>query len=206
MKHNNKRLLYMTELAVLISILLLLEITGLGMFKTFGLELTILQIPVIIGAIVLGPSGGAAMGAVFGLISYWECFGKSSFGVALMSINPLLTFIVCVPTRILMGWLCGLIFKGMHSRLAQTKANFVSYITASLSGALLNTAFFMSTLCLCFYHTEFIQGFVELLGSTNVFMFIVLFVGVQGLVEALLCASVGSVVSKGVRRGLHKSA
>lgn len=206
MKHNNKRLLYLTELAVLIAILLILEITGLGMFKTFGLELTILQIPVIIGAIVLGPSGGAAMGAVFGLISYWECFGKSSFGVALMSINPLLTFIVCVPTRILMGWLCGLIFKGMHSRLAQTKANFVSYITASLSGALLNTAFFMSALCLCFYHTEFIQGFVELLGSTNVFMFIVLFVGVQGLVEALLCASVGSVVSKGVRRGLHKSA
>lgn len=206
MKHNNKRLLYLTELAVLIAILLILEITGLGMFKTFGLELTILQIPVIIGAIILGPSGGAAMGAVFGLISYWECFGKSSFGVALMSINPLLTFLVCVPTRILMGWLCGLIFKGMHSRLAQTKANFVSYITASLSGALLNTAFFMSALCLCFYHTEFIQGFVELLGSTNVFMFIVLFVGVQGLVEALLCASVGSVVSKGVRRGLHKSA
>lgn len=206
MKHNNKRLLYLTELAVLIAILLILEITGLGMFKTFGLELTILQIPVIIGAIVLGPSGGAAMGAVFGLISYWECFGKSSFGVTLMSINPLLTFIVCVPTRILMGWLCGLIFKGMHSRLAQTKANFVSYITASLSGALLNTAFFMSALCLCFYHTEFIQDFVELLGSTNVFMFIVLFVGVQGLVEALLCASVGSVVSKGVRRGLHKSA
>lgn len=206
MKHNNKRLLYLTELAVLIAILLILEITGLGMFKTFGLELTILQIPVIIGAIVLGPSGGAAMGAVFGLISYWECFGKSSFGVALMSINPLLTFLVCVPTRILMGWLCGLIFKGMHSRLAQTKANFVSYITASLSGALLNTAFFMSALCLCFYHTEFIQGFVGLLGSTNVFMFIVLFVGVQGLVEALLCASVGSVVSKGVRRGLHKSA
>ena len=81
MKKNHQRLLYMTELAVLIAILLVLEITGLGMFKTFGLELTILQIPVIIGAIVLGPSGGAAMGAVFGLISYWECFGKSTFGV-----------------------------------------------------------------------------------------------------------------------------
>ena len=206
MKHNNKRLLYMTELAVLIAILLVLEITGLGMFKTFGLELTILQIPVIIGAIVLGPSGGAAMGAVFGLISFWECFGKSTFGVTLMSINPFLTFIVCVPTRILMGWLCGLIFKGMHSKLGQTKANFASYVTASLGGALLNTFFFMSALCLCFYQTDYIQGFVSALGSDNVFMFVILFVGVQGLVEALLCATVGSVVSKGVRKGLHKTA
>lgn len=206
MKRANSRILYMTELAVLIAILLILEITGLGMFKTFGLELTIMQIPVIIGAIVLGPAGGAAMGAAFGLISFWECFGKSQFGTMLLSINPFLTFIVCVPTRILMGWLCGLIFKGMHSKLGHTKANFASYITASLGGALLNTIFFMSALCLCFYQTDYIQGFAEMLGSDNVFMFILLFVGIQGLVEALLCAGVGSVVSKGVRRGLHKSA
>lgn len=146
------------------------------------------------------------MGAVFGFISYWECFGKSAFGVALLNIDPLLTFVVCVPTRILMGWLCGLIFKGMHRRLGHTKANFVSYVTASLGGALLNTLFFMTTLCLCFYNTDPIQGFVEKLGTTNVFMFVILFVGVQGLVEAVLCATVGSVVSKGVRRGLHKTA
>ena len=206
MSKNHKHLLYLTELAVLIGIMLFLESTGLGMIKTFGLELTILQIPVIVAAIVIGPSGGAAMGAVFGLISFWECFGKSTFGTTLMSINPALTFIVCVPTRILMGWLCGLIFKGLHSKLARTKGNFVSYLTASLGGALLNTAFFMTALCLCFYQTDYIQGFVQALGSTNVFLFFLLFVGVQGLIEALLCAGVGSVVSKAVRRGVHKVA
>ena len=90
----------MVELAVLLAILLMLEITGLGMFKTFGLELTILQIPVVIGAIVLGPSAGAALGCAFGLISFWECFGKSQFGVELMSINPFLTFLVCADADI----------------------------------------------------------------------------------------------------------
>ncbi len=193
----------MVELAVLLAILLMLEITGLGMFKTFGLELTILQIPVILGAIILGPSAGAILGGAFGLLSFWECFGKSQFGATLLGINPFLTFLVCVPTRILMGWLCGLIFRAMDRKLAGTKGDFASYVVASLSGALLNTLFFMTTLCLCFYHTEYIQGFASALGAGNVLLFIVLFVGVQGLVEAALCTVVGAGVGKGVRHALH---
>ena len=204
MQTNKKRLAYMVELAVLLAILLMLEITGLGMFKTFGLELTILQIPVVIGAIVLGPSAGAALGCAFGLISFWECFGKSQFGVELMSINPVLTFLVCVPTRTLMGWLCGLIFRALDKKLAGSKGDFVSYVVASLSGALLNTAFFMTALCLCFYHTDYIQSIASGMGSGNVLLFVVLFVGVQGLVEAALCTVVGSGVSKGVRHALRK--
>lgn len=204
MKHS--KLVSTVELTVLAAIILLLETTGLGMFKTFGLELTILQVPVIIGAIVIGPSAGAILGAVFGMVSFWECFGKSAFGATLLSINPILTFLVCVPTRILMGWLCGLIFKGLEGTFKQSKANIVPYIAASLGGALLNTLFFMSTLCLCFYSTEYIRGFATMLGSNNVFMFIILFVGLQGLVEAILCATIGTAVSKGVRLALHKGA
>lgn len=195
----------MVELAVLLAILLMLEITGLGMFKTFGLELTILQIPVILGAIILGPSAGAILGGAFGLLSFWECFGKSQFGATLLGINPFLTFLVCVPTRILMGWLCALIFRAMDRKLAGTKGDFASYVVASLSGALLNTLFFMTTLCLCFYHTEYIQGFASALGAGNVLLFIVLFVGVQGLVEAALCTVVGAGVGKGVRHALHRA-
>ena len=195
----------MVELAVLLAILLMLEITGLGMFKTFGLELTILQIPVILGAIILGPSAGAILGGAFGLLSFWECFGKSQFGATLLGINPFLTFLVCVPTRILMGWLCGLIFRAMDRKLAGTKGDFASYVVASLSGALLNTLFFMTTLCLCVYHTEYIQGFASALGAGNVLLFIVLFVGVQGLVEAALCTVVGAGVGKGVRHALHRA-
>ena len=195
----------MVELAVLLAILLMLEITGLGMFKTFGLELTILQIPVILGAIILGPSAGAILGGAFGLLSFWECFGKSQFGATLLGINPFLTFLVCVPTRILMGWLCGLIFRAMDRKLAGTKGDFASYVVASLSGALLNTLFFMTTLCLCFYHTEYIQGFASALGAGTVLLFIVLFVGVQGLVEAALCTVVGAGVGKGVRHALHRA-
>ncbi len=204
MNQQHQRTVFLTQIGILTAVILLLEISGLGMFKTFGLELTILQVPVIVAAIVLGPTGGITMGLVFGLVSFYECFGKSAFGSALLSINPILTFLVCVPPRVLMGWLCGLIFKGLNAKLQKRKVNFWAYVISSLSGALLNTVFFMSALCICFYQTEYIQGFVEMLGSSNIFSFVIGFVGVQGLVEALLCATLGTAISKPVRYALYK--
>ena len=203
---KKEQIIRLSELAVLIAILLLLEVTGLGMIRTFGVEMTIMQVPVIIGAIIIGQNEGAILGAFFGLISFWECLsGKSVFGTSLYNINPFFTFLVCVPTRALMGYLCGLIFHLLDRRLGNTKANILSYIAASVSGALLNTLFFMSVLCLCFYNTEYIQGFVTSLHAGNVLLFAVLFVGIQGLIEAGVCAAIGTIISKAVHYALHRN-
>lgn len=185
----------MVQMSVLIAIMLLLELTGLGMIKTAGLEITIMLVPVIVGAIVMGPGAGALLGGVFGLISFWECFGKSAFGAVLLGINPLSTFFVCVPTRILAGWICGLVFKALSK---VDKSRLWSFGAAGLCGALCNTAFFMTTLCLCFYHTEFIQNFVQAFGSANPFLFVIAFVGVNGLIEAIVCFFTGAVIAKAV--------
>ncbi len=204
MNKQHSRTLYLTQLGVLTAVLLLLEVTGLGMIKTLGLEMTILQVPVIVGAILLGPSGGAILGLVFGLVSFAECFGKSPFGAELLAIQPFFTFLVCVPTRTLMGWCCGLIFRGL-SRVIPKGKSFLAFVLAALSGALLNTILFMGTLCLCFYHSDYIQSLVAFYGASNFLMFIVLLVGVQGLIEALLCTVLGSGISKGVYHALYRN-
>lgn len=207
---QHKHILTLVQMAVLIAIMLVLELTGLGMVKIGPLEMTILQFPVIVGAILMGPAAGAGLGLVFGLISFWECFGKSSFGTTLMGINPFFTFLVCVPTRTLMGFLCGLIYKGMHKILVGSKEKvsqgrkIIPYVAASLSGALLNTLFFMTTLLALFSKTEFIQSFMTLAGTESLLLFAVWFVGLQGLVEALLCAFLGTVISRGVDAVLKK--
>lgn len=192
---------YMVRLAVLVAILLFLEATGLGMIKTPGLEFTILQIPVLIGAIVMGPMAGGILGATFGLISFWECFGRSAFGAVLLGINPVFTFLVCVPTRLLMGVLCGFIFKGLHKL---DRSNLWSFGAAGLCGALLNTGFFMATLVLFFYQTDFLQGFAQTMGVVNPIAFIAAFVGVQGLLEAIICTVVGAAVSKALYKVMNK--
>jgi hypothetical protein len=43
----------------------------------------------------------------------------------------------------------------------------------------------MSLLVICFYNTDYIQGFVDLLGATNPFMFVVLFVGINSTFSIL---------------------
>ncbi len=189
--NSNKRTGYLTRMGALVALLLLFELTGIGYIKTAGLEFTIMQVPVIVGAIILGPSAGAILGGVFGLTSFWECLsGKSAFGAALLSINPFYTFIVAVIARILMGWLCGLIFKALNS---VDRTRFFSFAAASLSGALLNTLFFMFFLMILFGNTQFIRGFQ---GSLGVIPFVLAFVGVQGLLEALICFGAGTVLSK----------
>lgn len=192
---------YMVQLAVLVAILLVLEFTGIGMIKTPGLEFTIMQVPVIIGAIVMGPTAGGILGGVFGLLSFWECFGRSPFGATLLGINPIFTFLVCVPTRLLMGLCCGWIFKGLH-RIDRTAGQMVAFTVSSLCGALLNTLFFMSTLVFFFYRTDYIQGLAA--GCSSVLSFVVMFVGVQGLLEAIICAVVGTAVSRAVYKFVHR--
>lgn len=60
-------------------------------------------------------------------------------------------------------------------------------------GALFNTILFTGSLLLLFWHTDFIQG---LAAGQNILAFVVGFVGLNGLVEALVCFVVSSAVSK----------
>jgi uncharacterized membrane protein len=199
---TNKRTLKMVQLALFTSIILLMAFTPLGYIRTPGLEITLLVVPVSVGAIILGPTAGAILGGVFGLTSFIQCFGPSPFGATLLSISLIGTFVVCMIPRILMGWLTGLIYKAMKK---WDKTRLISHAVANLAGPLLNTLFFMTTLILLFYNTEYIQSIVTALGATNVFEFVILFVTVNGLIEALISFVVGTTVSKAIDVFTRKS-
>ena len=94
---------YLVEMALLTAIILIMAFTPVGYIRTLGLEITLIVVPVAIGAVTLGPAAGAVLGGIFGVTSFVQCFGMSHFGAMLLSINPVLTFLVCVPTRILTG-------------------------------------------------------------------------------------------------------
>lgn len=191
---------YFVEMALLVAIILIMAFTPIGYIKTAGLEITLIVVPVAVGAVTLGPAAGAILGGVFGITSFIQCFGMSAFGAMLLSINPVATFFVCVPTRILMGWLTGVIFKGLRKTKMPASA---SLTISNLCCPLLNTTFFMSVLVICFYHTDYIQSMVTALGAKNAFLFILAFVGVNGLVEAIACFVVGTAISAALRKALR---
>ena len=176
--------------------------TPLGYIKTAGIEITLIVVPVAVGAVTLGPAAGAILGGVFGLASFLRCFGLNAFGAMLLSINPFLAFLLYVPTRILTGWLTGLIYQGI--RKTKIPSN-VSITIANLCCPLLNTTFFMSMLVFEFYQTEYIQSFVQTLGVSNPFLFVIAFVGINGLVEAVVCFIVGTAISAALKKALKYS-
>lgn len=197
--NTTQRTRYMVELALMSAIIFIMAFTPLGYFRTPGLSITFLTVPVAVGAIILGPKGGAVCGLVFGITSLIQCFMGGSFGSMLLSINPVGTAFTCIVPRVLEGLLCGLVYQAIRRASA---AKNTAYFAASLACPLLNTVFFMGAVVVIFYHTEYIQGFVSALGVSNPFTFVVAFVGVQGLIEAVVCFLIASAVSRALGAAL----
>lgn len=191
----NKKILYITELGILIAIELLMAFTPIGYLRIGTMTITFLPIPVVIGAIVCGPGAGTILGTIFGLTSFYQCFGMDAMGTALMQISLPRTFAFTVLPRLAMGVLVGLIFKAFPKR------NAAAYTVTAFAGPFLNTVLFMTTLTACFWHTDVIQAWAASIpGATNVFLFAVLSVGVNFIVEAIVCTIIGAAVAKAVDR------
>lgn len=177
-----------------IAIILLMAFTPIGYIKMPFVEITLITIPVIVGAVTMGPVAGLVLGTVFGLTSFAQCFGMSRFGTTLFSINPFFTFIICVVARALMGYLCGVIFKAFEKR---GNTSVWAFGVSSVAGALLNTLFFVGFLLILFGNSDYIMA---MRGGANVLAFLAAFVGINGLVEAIACGIVGTAIAK----ALHK--
>ena len=69
MKNRKKDTRWLVGVAMMAAIVVLLANTPLGMIQLPIIKATTTHIPVIIGAILLGPMAGAVLGGVFGLCS-----------------------------------------------------------------------------------------------------------------------------------------
>ena len=193
-KLDTKRLVL---LAMLAGILVVMSFTPLGYLNIGPLAISLNMIPVVIGAVALGPSGGAILGAVFGITSCMQCVGiggTSTMGMLLFEINPILTVIQRFVPRLLAGWIAGWAYIGMKKITNPTVAGFVT----GFCGALLNTVLFMTALVALFGSTDYLQ---DLINGRNILVFICTFVGVNAVVEMLA----STVVVGGVTAALRKS-
>lgn len=202
-KNISTRTQKMVQMAILIAIMLIFAYTPLGYLKAGPIEITFMVLPVAIGAIILGPAAGAILGGIFGVTSFIQCFGASSFGVLLLGLNPFATFITCIVPRVLCGWLSGLIFKALHNT---GKMKTASYFIAALATALLNTFFFMSCIIVFFWNNDtFISTMAGSQLPTNaIWPFLVAFVGVNGVVEAAVNFIAAGTVSKVLSKTVNK--
>lgn len=200
---QSKKTLYMTELAFLIAIEIIMKLTGLSSIPVGPLVMTFNMIPIAIGAILMGPLAGGVLGMVYGFTSFYDAItGASVMTGIFFNISPVHTFILCVVTRTLVGVLAGFIFKGLKKI---DKTHTISYFLTGLMTPLMNTALFMGYIIVVFYQIDFIQEKVVALGAANPFMYVILSVGVQGLVEAVTGLVIAGGVAKGVDAAINRT-
>ena len=180
----------MTLLAMLVAILVVLAFVNIPM--PMGLSITFNMIPVAIAAMAMGIPGGIIVGGAFGLISFLQCYGIcgiSGMGVALVTANPsfgfaCLMFIQRIVSRVLVGVLAALVFRGME----KTKAPmYVRGMITGFSAAFFNTLFFMTLLVLLFGQTEFMQN---QMAGRGVLAYLIASVGINAVVEMIVDALV----------------
>lgn len=195
---------FLTQMALLVAIEIVMKAIGLGSVPVGPLYMSFLTVPVAVGAIVLGPLAGAILGGVFGFVSFLDAIkGASIMTSNLLAVSPVHTFVLCFGMRVMMGACVGLVYQGM-TRICKNSA--VNCFVTSLSAPLLNTLFFMGYIVLAFYQTEYIQSLALGKGAASPLMFVVLLVGFQGVVEALVCSVVGTAVAGGVNKALRRTA
>ena len=185
--------------ALFSAIIIIMAFTPLGYIPLGIINATIIQIPVIIGALFCGPKQGAFLGFLFGFTS----FLKNTIMPATLSafvFSPVLaaemfgakgvlysTFICFVP-RILVGVLPYFIYKGMKN---VSKWKTVNFAVAGVIGAFTNTFLVMGSIYVLYkdaYATA--QG----IDPAAVLGVIGGIIGFNGVIEAILSGVIVSAV------------
>jgi uncharacterized membrane protein len=210
----------LTRLAVLVAILLVFCFTPLGRLPLGPIFITLNMIPVVISAILLGPAGGAILGAIFGLWSFSTCFGSDILGTALVNQSfgsAVLVAVMCLVPRVVAGWVPGFLFRWLdkerYIKLEHYKADeagdlkftgitklrlvWPSCVLTCIAGSLLNTLLFTGALVL-FFARNTIVG--EMLGSNDAWTIIGIIITENAIFEAIACAVVGGGVSRALLR------
>lgn len=204
MEKAKTNLTYLIELALLVGILLMMNITGLAMIPLPGQYASIMTVPVAVGAMMLGPLAGGVLGGVMGCISFYTAI-KTGFSTLFLAgytggMVVVLSFVNTIIPRILMGVCVGWVYRAA-SRL--DRGNTVSYYIGGIAAPLLNTLFYMTVLVLIFLNAPTLQALLgeELMAKfqDNILLFVAAYVGIQALIEAALGCVISGSVCKALR-------
>lgn len=156
----------LTQLALLVAVLLVMNYTPLGYLQVGPLSMSLLTIPVAIGAMTLGPVAGAILGGVFGTTSFVSALRTPSvMSAAMLQASPVGTFITCFVARVLVGLCAGWVYIGIKKLLPKNTK--LCCAVGAVATPLLNTFWFMLSLCVFFFNTEYVQSLCATFGTTN---------------------------------------
>lgn len=167
-----------TWFAILLALVIVLQIWGSAIPIFAGTTLNLTLIPVVLGAIILGPIYGMLLGVAVGVVITVNAFaGTDAFTLFLYQNNPVMTFLIIFVKGSMAGFLPGLCFKCLKKR--PVLATFVSAGVAPI----VNTGIFIVGALII---SGTIGGFMASVNITNqsvVYFVIIGCAGINFLIE-----------------------
>ena len=189
---------WLVQLALMAAIIVVLANTPLGMIQLPIIKATTIHIPVILGAILMGPLAGGILGGVFGICSMVSntvapvitSFAFSPFLSTTGLAGAVKAIWICLGCRILIGVVAGWLWVGLRRvHLPEMAAlPIVGFV-----GSMVNTVCVMGSIYLLFA-----QQYAEAqnVGMTAVFGLIIGTVVASGIPEAIAAAVLVAVIGK----------
>ncbi len=181
----------LVQLSLLIALEAVLAFTPLGFIMIPPISITLLHIPVIIGAILMGPSAGGILGLAFGLFSMLKASTAAASPADMafspfLSGSPLSSVVMCILPRVLLGVIAG----GLYLLLSRkVKGDAVSMGVSAVAATFLHSMMVLGLLSLLF----------QALPLKDV---IAALIGVNCLLEMLAAAVVTAAVCVPLKKAL----
>lgn len=194
MSKSTSKTRQLTQLSLLIALEAVMAFTPLGFIMIPPISITILHIPVIIGAILMGPTYGGILGGAFGVLAMIKATFFAASPADLLfspfaSGAPVQSAVMCIVPRILLGVAAALLYRLLRQVTKDIAAMAVSCILATL----LHSVMVLGSMWLFFQAMPLRDVFVTV-ASLNC------------IVEMLAAGVVGTAVCKPVMAYLRKGA
>lgn len=109
---KNQKLKKTVSIALLMALVVVLQMLGGMIPPVGGFTISLVLIPIVLGAAAYGPGTGALLGATFGVVVYINCITGADVGGAMVfQANPILCFCVVMGKGILAGLASGIVYK-----------------------------------------------------------------------------------------------
>lgn len=192
---TKKSVLFLTRVAILIAIIFILALTPIGYLRFGPVEATLMCVPVIVGAALLGPVAGGLLGLAFGITSLMQAPTHVLFGIVFAN-NPLLTAAICIIPRVLVGIIAAYVARLLYKF---DKTKIFAFAGAGLVGSVLNTVLFLGAVIIALKdYTPFVEK-MNSIGLLAAQSFIGFWVGigtVNGIPEAIITAVLTAILCK----------
>ena len=152
MKRQNKGIMKMVGIAFMMALVVVMQSIS-GMIPPIGgFSISLVLIPIVLGAAVYGPGAGALLGATFGTIVYINCVtGADPGGAMVFQASPALCFIVVMGKGTLAGLASGAVYQFLKDQNP-----YVAMLVAAIVCPVVNTGVFVD--CMFLFYIDVLSA------------------------------------------------